>query len=293
MCYTFVIGDGKLAGLLFGTGGVPHSSETRTTIDGIKRIAELGLGCMELEFVRGVRMGEAGARLVADTAARELVKLSAHAPYFINFNAHESEKIRASQGRLLQTARVASLCGAESVVFHAAFYLGDSPDKAYDTVKNYLGEVLDRLKKENNQVWIRPELMGKPSQFGTLEEILDLCTELEGVAPCIDFAHYHARTGELNSYREFAFVLSRIEKRLGRAALDNMHIHASGIAYGKKGEQKHLDLEESDFQYVEFIKALRDYDVKGLLICESPSLEGDALLLQTTYNSLLNRGNAG
>jgi deoxyribonuclease-4 len=282
-----------LVGLLFGTGGVPHSSETRTTIDGIKRIAELGLGCMELEFVRGVGMGEAGARLVADTAVREKVKLSAHAPYYINLNAHEPEKIRASQGRLLQTARIASLCGAESVVFHAAFYLGDPPDEAYNTVKKYLSEVLDQLKKENNRVWIRPELMGKPSQFGTLEEIIDLCTELEGVALCVDFAHYHARGGEVNSYREFASVLSQVEKRLGRAALDNMHIHASGIAYGKKGEQKHLDLEESDFRYVELLKALRDYDVKGVVICESPSLEGDALLLQKTYNSLLNQGNGG
>jgi deoxyribonuclease-4 len=44
--------------LLFGTGGTPHSSRTASTIDGIKRIAEMGLGCMEMEFVRGVRMGE-------------------------------------------------------------------------------------------------------------------------------------------------------------------------------------------------------------------------------------------
>ena len=60
-----------MAKLLFGTGGTPHSSRSQTTIDGIKRIAELGLGCMEIEFVQGVRMGEAGARLVAETAAKE------------------------------------------------------------------------------------------------------------------------------------------------------------------------------------------------------------------------------
>ena len=56
-----------MAGLLFGTGGIPHSSETNTTIDGIRRIAQLGLGCMEVEFVQGVRMGEAGARLVGSS----------------------------------------------------------------------------------------------------------------------------------------------------------------------------------------------------------------------------------
>ncbi len=279
-----------MAELLFGTAGTPHSAKTKTTISGIERIAELGLGGMEVEFVRGVRMGEPSARQVAEVAAREGIKLSAHAPYFMNFNAHEPEKIRASQERLLQTARIASLCGAQSVVFHTAFYLGDSPEKAYNTVKKYLQETLNQLKRENNLVWIRPEVMGKNSQFGTIEEILNLCTELEGLAPCIDFAHWHARTGVFNSYQEFASILLQVKERLGRAALDDMHIHLSGIRYGGKGEIKHLDLPESDLQYVEFLKALRDYEVKGLVICESPNLEGDALLLQETYNTLTKAG---
>jgi len=279
-----------MAELLFGTGGTPHSARTRTSIDGIRRIAELGLGCMEIEFVQGVRMGEDGARLVAETATREGVKLSAHAPYFINFNAREPEKIRASQERLLQAARIASLCGAESVVFHTAFYLGDPPEKAYNTVKKYLEETLNQLKRENNRVWIRPEVMGKHSAFGTVEEILSLCTELEGLAPCLDFAHWHARTGVFNSYQEFASILLQVKERLGRAALDDMHIHLSGIKYGGKGEIKHLNLKESDVQYIELLKALRDYEVKGLAICESPNLEDDALLMQETYNALIRAG---
>lgn len=137
---------------------------------------------------------------------------------------------------------------------------------------------------------IRPEVMGKHSEFGTVEEILNLCTELEGLAPCLDFAHWHARTGAYNSYLEFASLLQQIKERLGRAALDDMHIHFSGISYGAKGEIKHLDLKESDLQYVELLKALRDYEVKGLLICESPNLEVDALLLQATYENLLSAG---
>ena len=276
-----------MAGLLFGTGGTPHSAKTASTIDGIERSAELGLGCMEIEFVQGVKMGEAGARLVGETAARRGIKLTAHAPYFINLNAREPEKIRASQGRILQTARIAAICGAESIVFHTAFYLGDPPEVAYNTVKKHLGEIMDQLKRENNRVWVRPEIMGKVSQFGTPDEVLNLSTELERVAPCVDFTHWHARTGRFNTYQEFASILLQIKERLGRAALDNMHIHVSGIAYGKKGEIKHLNLKESDFQYIELLKALKDYDVKGVVICESPNLEEDALLLQTTYDALL------
>jgi deoxyribonuclease-4 len=272
--------------LLFGTGGTPHSSRTPSTIDGIKRIAELRLGCMEIEFVQGVRMGEAGARLVAETAQSEGVKLSAHGPYFINLNAREPEKIVASQERILQTARIGAICGAQSIVFHAAYYLGDPPEKTYGAVKKYLAEVMNQLKRENNRVWVRPEVMGKPSEFGTIDEVLKLCTELEGVGIAMDFAHWHARSGGFNSYPEFASILQKIKQRLGDEALYNMHIHVSGIAYGKKGEIKHLNLKESDLQYVELLKALKDYKAKGLVICESPNLEGDALLLQETYHKL-------
>jgi len=35
---------------------------------------------------------------------------------------------------------------------------------------------------------------------------------------------------------------------------------------------------------------LKDYDAQGMVICESPNLEEDALLLQETYNTRLKAG---
>jgi len=271
--------------LFFGPAGVPKSAGAKSTQAGIERVAELGLGCMELEFVQGVKMGRETALTVAEIAKSKKIALSAHAPYFINLNAHEPEKIKASQQRVLQTARIASLCGATSIVFHAAFYLGDPPNEVYSQVKKQLQEITSQLRAEDNRVWIRPEVTGKNSQFGTIEEVIELSSEIEGVAPCIDFAHWHARTAKFNSYDEFMFILRQVEIKLGRRALDNMHIHVSGIDYGSKGEIKHLNLRESDFNYIDFVKALRDYKVKGLVINESPILEEDALLLQEIYQA--------
>lgn len=272
--------------LLFGTAGTPHSSKAPTTQAGIERSKELGLGCMEIEFVQGVRMSAASAELVGQVAAGTGVKLSAHAPYFINLNAHEQNKLVASKERLLQTARIGALCGVRNAIFHPAFYMGDPPKEAYQRVKDNLQRVAAQLKAEGNPVMLRIELMGKPSQFGDLEEILSLSAEVEGVGPCIDFAHWHARTGVNNSYDEFVAVLRRIEERLGKSSLETIQIHVSGIEYTAKGERRHLNLRESDFKYVEFLRALKDLEVKGMVICESPNLEGDALLLQETYDSL-------
>ena len=274
----------EIGELLFGTGGVPLSAKSSSTEAGIERIAELGLGCMEVEFVWGVKMSPEVAASVGELAARKQVVLTAHGPYFINLNAVEPQKVHMSKERILQTARIAALFDARSITFHAAFYLKSTSAETYTVVKRYLEEIVNILRNEGNKVTISPEVTGKPSQFGTLEELLQLSSEIEGVLPCIDFSHWHARTGKANSYQEFLGVLDQVEKKLGRRGLDNMHIHLSGIAYGKKGEIKHLMLEDSDLHYAELLKALKERKAKGVIICESaPDLEQDALLLQQTY----------
>jgi len=65
-----------------------HSAEFKRddSISGITRVCELGLGCMELEFVRGVKMGEKTARAVHEVAEKLGIRLSVHAPYYINLN---------------------------------------------------------------------------------------------------------------------------------------------------------------------------------------------------------------
>ena len=276
----------KTDGLLFGTGGVPLSAASRSTEAGIERIAELGLDCMEVEFVQGVKMSPEVAVTVGELAARKKIVLTAHGPYAVNLNAVERQKVHMSKERILQTARIASLFGARSITFHAAFYLKDTPAETYAMVKKQLQEVMNTLCKEGNKVTISPEVSGKVSQFGSLEEILRLSSEMEGVLPCIDFSHWHARTGKANSYREFSDILDQVERKLGRRALDSMHIHLSGIAYGRRGEIKHLMLPDSDLHYAELLKALKERRAKGVVICESvPDLEHDAMLLQETYRS--------
>lgn len=274
--------------LLFGTAGVPLSTPKPPSSErGVKRIKELGLGCMELEFVQRVSMGEEAARLLRAIASSLGVVLSVHAPYYINLNSPEREKLEASKKRLLAAARVGWLCGARNVVFHPAFYHNDSPQEVMKKVREQILEVREILNSEGVEVVLRPETTGKPSQFGSLEEIISLSKEISGVAPCIDFAHLHARSGgKLNSHREFALVLKFIRDELGPEALADMHIHISGIDYGSRGEKEHLNLRESDFRYEELLQALIDYEVKGLVICESPNLEEDALLLQRAWESL-------
>lgn len=187
----------------------------------------------------------------------------------------------------MDTARLLDAAGGYSVVFHAAYYLGQQPHKVYPEVLRQVQALAALAKKEALKVGIRPELMGKPSQFGTLEEVVHLSEDAGGnILPCIDFAHLHARTGKYNTYEEFASAFEFIAKRLGDEALREMHIHFSGIRYSAKGEQKHLIVRESDFRYREFLKCLKDYDICGVMVVESPNVEGDALWLKKIYQTM-------
>ncbi len=273
--------------LLFGTAGIPLSANPRTTIDGIKHVGKLGLGAMELEFVRSINITKDKAPEVKKAAEEGNIILTCHAPYFINLNSLEKAKVKASIERILNSATIANLCNGYSVCFHAGFYVGQEQKKVYDTINHNLKEIVSTLKKENNSIWIRPETTGKETQFGNVDEILQLSQELDNVMPCVDFAHFHARTnGKYNTYKEFASILEAIEKKLGKKGLENMHIHITGIAYGPKGEKNHLTLKESDLRYEELLKVLKDFKVKGVAISESPNIEEDALLMQKVYSRL-------
>jgi len=269
--------------LLFGTAGVPKSTQGTSTLSGIKHIAEIGLDCLEIEFVQGVKMGSDTAKKINEEAKKLNVKLSVHAPYFINLNSVEKGKILASQERILSSARLAEQCGASCVVIHLGFYGKNTPEQTYTKIKEGLREVASFLKSERNPVILRPETLGKKAQFGSLEEILLLSKEVDGVQPCVDFSHLHTRGGKMNTYLEFHRILKKIEMKLGKRALQNMHIHISGSVYNAKGEMRHVNLGESDFRFDEWIQALQDFDVRGMVICESPVQQDDALMLKNLY----------
>lgn len=273
--------------LLFGTAGVPISTQERSTEAGVKRVRELQLDAMEVEFVQGVRMGEEKAQKVAKVALEEKVALSCHGPYWINFNSQDPEKVVASRDRLIHSARISKILGVQSVVFHPAFYHNDDPQVVLERTARELLKVREILDAEGNEVILRPETTGKPSQLGTLQETLTLAQVVPGVLPCIDISHLHARSnGRINTYDEFCQVLEVSAETLGDRWVKNVHFHVSGIDYGVKGEKKHLVLEESDLRYKELMRAFHSFGVEGLVICESPNLEVDALILKNTYRDI-------
>ena len=249
-------------------------------------LKEMSLDGMELEFVHGVRMKDEHRTFVKDMSKDFVV--TAHGPFYINLNSKEEEKIDASVQRIIDTASVASQAGAFSITYHAAFYMGGDKETVYNQVKTQTKRIMDVLEREKINVWVRPETTGKATQWGDLDEIIRLSNDFEMVLPCIDFSHLHARSGGgFNTYDEFSRILEKLGKEVGQYAIENFHGHLAGIEYTAKGEKQHLNLEDSDMNYKDLLKAMKEFGVKGALVCESPNIEEDCKLLKTYYEQMI------
>lgn len=273
--------------LNFLTAGMPLSTGKGSYERAFDILEELNLDGMELEFVHGVRMSAETRELVKNKRLQKNMILSAHAPFYINLNSPEEDKIEASVQRIIETGLAAKDTGAFSITFHAAYYMKKDKEEVYRKIQSRIAQISELFINESINVWIRPETTGKPSQWGDLDEIIRLSKEYENILPCVDFSHLHARSaGAFNTYDEFSLILEKIGKEIGNYALENFHGHLAGIDYGDKGEKKHLILEESDMNYKDLMKVLKEFGVKGALVCESPNIEDDAVLMKKYYESI-------
>jgi len=272
--------------LRFGTSGIPLTSARPGTVHGIRRARELGLDHLEMAWVNGVRMSDEAADRIAAASREHDVTLTAHAPYYVNLCGAE-DVVERSLARLVETGRLGARCGARSFCFHAGFYGKLSAAEAGRRVRAGLRHVVRALRAQGAQIDVRTELTGKPSQAGSLDEVLSWSRAVRGVQPCVDFSHRYAREqGRFNRYEDFAATLAAIEHTLGRAALERLHVHISGIQYGPKGERRHEPLRRTAFRWKELLRALKDARASGWVVCESPAMENDALLLQRTFRRL-------
>jgi len=275
----------------FGTVGAPLSRPKRPggSVGAVLHSADLGLDALELGWVRSVRISEKTCAAIRQAAEERGVALSVHAPYYINLNADAAEWPKSRQ-RLMDAAHYGRLAGATDIVFHPGSYFGRPPEEVLPRAIERLNGCVEALRAAGNPVTLRPETMGKRALLGSLEDTLALSAAIEGVEPCLDFAHLHARPGDgsMNTYAEWSRTLEAYARSLGEAALQRLHIHLSGIRYGPKGEQEHLPLAEADLDLEAIFRALEAFGCSGRILCESPVLEEDALAMRARWRARRN-----
>lgn len=245
----------------------PAGSEGLGNEEGLKKTAAMGLKRYEVEFTHGIQMNNETAKKLGKLDEELGIKLSIHAPYFINLSSVEKAKLFASKKRILDSCERGHYLGAKKVVFHAGYFQGREPGLVYDMIKEALVDLQDTINKRGWDVKLAPEVTGKPSQFGSVEELMRLRKEI-GTSYCVDFAHLYARQLGKIDYGE---VLKQIPD-------NEFHAHFSGIDYGLKGEKSHLRVDIEQFK--KLAAAIQKAKKTATIINESPYIFGDLERMQ-------------
>jgi len=246
-----------------------------------------GLDSFEYQMVRWGPKPQIRQQM-ADELGKKAVEhdiwLTAHGSYFVNLTSRKKETLETSKKRLLACVQGASWMRAHIVVFHPGSYAGRPPKQVFETCAKAMKEVVERMRSMGmTSVHLAPEMMGKPSQFGSVEEVLELCERVDLTEPNVDWAHLHARErGRFKTIDDVGKVMDQIEKRLGTEALRNLHCHYSHIEFTDKGERRHQNLDRTeygpDFRFL--AKLIAERDLSPVVACETPNLDVDAQKLR-------------
>lgn len=280
---------------LFGSAGNPdafYEAGKKSSAEMPLWLAGFGLGAYEYQCSRGANIKEETARAIGQQAAMHNIKLSIHAPYYINLATEDETTASNTKNHFSKTLQVARWMGADRVVFHTGGPGKQERSAAMERAKRLFYEVLDDAEKRGlSDIYLCPETMGKQNQLGNVDEVIALGKMSPMVAPAVDFGHLHAVTcGGYITKAEFAAVFDRIGEALGEARACNLHIHFSRIEFTKAGEKRHWTFSDSfgppHEPLLEFV-AERGYTPR--IICESAGTQAaDARLMQDFYHMLLN-----
>ena len=243
----------------FGPAGL---GPVKTAEKVLEEYHKLGFRACEIAFTYGVyiKNKEDAARI--GKKAKELdIRLSIHAPYYVNLNSSEKTKREATKKRIFDCCEIGEIMGAEIVVFHPGYY-GKDRNESYDNIKTGIFEIMREIKKKSFKIEIGAETMGKINVFGSAGEISRLVKET-GCCFCIDFAHILARDKEVN-YNKVVKLFPQ----------KKWHVHFSGIVYGEKGEKNHKKTEQEE--WTRLLKNLPK-DRKIVIINESPVMIEDSV----------------
>jgi deoxyribonuclease-4 len=221
----------------FGPAGLGGVKEAVTNLEIYHK---LGLRACEVAFTYGIYIKDKADAIKIGKRAKELgIKLSVHAPYWINLNSKDKNKIEQSKQRIIKSCEIGHYLKAYRVVFHPGYYTDIDKQKTYENIKQAIIEIQKEIKNNKWDVKLAPETTGKINVFGSIEEISRLVEETN-CSFTLDFAHILAREKKIE--------WSKIKKLFGK--YKSWHVHFSGNEYGEKGEKRHVKTSKEDWNKI-------------------------------------------
>ena len=280
---------------LFGPAGNSDSFSAvhKSSLAAPEWIAGFGLDAYEYQCGKGVNVGEATARKLGENARAYGVRLSLHAPYFINLANPDPESRQKTIGYITAACRAADWMGADRVVIHSGALMKRTRREALDIALRSMEQVVAACDAAGyGHITLCPETMGKINQLGDLDEVLELCQVDGRLLPTVDFGHLYARSlGADEGEEATERMLDRMEERLGGERASRFHSHFSRIQFTPGGGEKmHLTFAQDEFgpDHMPLMRSLARRGWSPTIICESAGTQAeDALTMKTAYRHFL------
>lgn len=243
---------------------------------------------MEYAAVHGLRTSKEKARTIGSLAKNHGISMSIHAAYYISLASKSEQTRQRSKERLKKGLLFAPLMGVKRIVFHPGTHGGLSKEDAHIVIRNALREVWESSGSDGGGALLSPEIAGKIGAYGSVDQVIRLCTEVEGCIPTIDWAHLYARSqGHINDKENYIRILGKFEKELGTRFTDNMHFHVSGITFTEHGERAHKPLGEGwGPDILPIVEIVREVGYTPTFISESPDPLRGALYVKFLFEEL-------
>jgi len=235
-----------------------------------------------------LRLGEERAKSIGALSKKHDVFMTMHGAYYISLASKDPSVRERSKARLVKALRLAPLMRVRRIVFHPGTYGQLGREETYRIIRNALREVWENGNGAQSGALLAPEIAGKLRSFGSPEEILRLCQDVDGCIPTIDWAHIYARTqGGLSEKDDFIRILDMFERELGSLFTDNMHFHVSGITYTEAGERSHRPLgEQWGPDILPLIEIIAERGYAPTIISETPVPVRGALYAKFLWQEL-------
>lgn len=281
---------------LFGPAGNSesfHAEGHKSTIEAPKWLKNRGLDLYEYSFGRGYTISSETAEKIGKAFADEGIKLSIHAPYFINFANPDEIMHQKSIGYITNGINLLRLFGGDRLIFHPASVGKATRGEAFSLAKDRIITLANTLEEQGllDGIYLCPETMGKQMQIGTYDEVLQICQGNSHLIPTFDFGHINALTqGGLKTSDDFVKILEKSIEMIGRERTEKCHIHFSKIQYGDKGEIRHLNFDDQIYgpEFAPLAEALIKLELHPHIICESAGkMAEDAAEMKEIYKNLL------
>src|SRR5687768_11696064 len=249
----------------------------------VEILLERGYSACELDFETGFWLDYPWADRLGELAREHGIALSVHAPLFAFPGHPDPKKSKMALGALDRTAGIAAHAGAEIVVIHPGFWLGRTPEQTIDDVTASLATLREKLESKDRAVAFGVEVMGRVSELGSIDHVVEIAARLEWVRPVIDFAHMHATTdGAFTDVDAFAAVLETADAAIEPGA--PFHIHFSDIAFANRNETKHLPYGDGTLRADPLRAALDRFERPATVISESPD-EGSSQAIKAVLQA--------